>query len=67
MLKENYEELTTPTGAFITFEEDKGAEIALDHKKKSEEEIDLLPGQKFGKFSRAPEPTDIIWENRYLN
>ena len=43
MLKENYKQLTTPTGAFITFEEDKGAEVAIARNKSTVEAIDILP------------------------
>lgn len=56
-----------PTAAFITFEKPDGRYTALaTNKMESMKEFEILPGQNFGKkdFKPAPEPTDIIWENR---
>lgn len=53
-------DLTTPTSAFIIFEEEEGAQWALKAKGNRE-----LMGQPF-KFEKASQPTDIIWENRHL-
>lgn len=50
--------MTTPTGAFITFESDD-CQLAATQ---LETEKQLL-GQPM-KFEKASEPTDIIWENR---
>lgn len=52
-----------PTTAFITFEEEEGAILALQVAKGDSR---VLIGQSFGPFYRAPEPSDIIWENRNL-
>ena len=54
----DFESLTIPTSAFITFETDDSKEIALDNESKDE-----LLGVEF-RFKDASEPTDIIWENR---
>jgi hypothetical protein len=55
--------LTLPTTAFITFEEEEGATLAL---KVAKGDPRVLIGQPFGSFRKAPEPSDIIWENRNL-
>ena len=39
--------------------------MADKHKKEVSEDLYILPGQKFGKFSEPCEPTDVIWENRH--
>ena len=54
----DFESLTIPTAAFITFETDDSKEIALDN-----ESDEKLLGEDF-RFKDASEPTDIIWENR---
>ena len=54
----DFDSLTRPTAAFITFEEEDACILAL----KLETEQTLL-GQPI-KFKSASEPTDIIWENR---
>ena len=54
----DFESVTIPTAAFITFESDDSKEIALDN-----ESNDKLLGEEF-RFKDASEPTDIIWENR---
>mgnify|MGYP000737003631 FL=1 len=55
---QDFDSLTIPTAAFITFESDDSKEIAMDN-----ESDRLLLGLDF-KFKDASEPTDIIWENR---
>lgn len=55
---QDFESLTIPTAAFITFETDDSKEIALDNESER-----LLLGKPF-RFKDASEPTDIIWENR---
>lgn len=73
----NYDELTRPVCAFITFESDDGYNAALSYtiKKKwyqREEENDPDgPIQRtiFNEvpyFKAATEPTNIIWENRHI-
>lgn len=54
----DFESLTIPTAAFITFETDDSKEIAMDN-----ESDEKLLGEEF-RFKDASEPTDIIWENR---
>lgn len=61
----DFNRLTTPTSAFITFEEELGVMMALKSKRNKQEGPFILPGQCFGYFKQAPEPTDIIWENRH--
>lgn len=55
---QDFDSLTIPTAAFITFESDDSKEMAMDN-----ESDKLLLGQEF-RFVDASEPTDIIWENR---
>lgn len=60
-----YEKLTRPVDAFITFEEEDGKIVA--------EELEQKPGQQpkltfLGEpcyLKEAVEPTNIIWENRH--
>lgn len=60
-LFQDFDALTTPTAAFITFETDDSAVLA-DLVKGSHE---TLIGNEF-KFDKCSEPTDIIWENRHF-
>ena len=55
-----FEQLTVPTDALITFESDDSKIFAL----KNDSQTKLL-GQEF-RFTDASEPTDIIWENRHF-
>ena len=55
-----YERLTVPVSAFITFESDNGKLCALKNRSTK-----VVLGQPL-KFIDASEPTDIIWENRHL-
>jgi hypothetical protein len=55
---EDFDKLTVPTSAFITFESDDAQIAAVN----LETDYTLL-GSKL-KFEEASEPTDIIWENR---
>lgn len=59
-LFQDFDNLTIPTAAFITFESDDSAVLA-DLVKKSDK---TLIGYPF-KFDKCSEPTDIIWENRH--
>lgn len=75
---ENYEKLTRPVCAFITFESDDGYIEALSYSKKMSwgfsgnkdpvmdgfEREQLLGGDPL--FKAATEPTNIIWENRHI-
>ena len=54
--------LTIPTTAFITFESDDSANLALDVTDTLESH--KIMGQEM-KFIKPSEPTDIIWENRH--
>jgi len=67
--EKNREILETPRSAFITFETEKGAELAVKSNKLLAEE-EILPDQKFGQagfaFHEASERSDIIWENQGL-
>lgn len=56
----DFESLTRPTAAFITFEEEDAMIIA-----KQIQTGDLVLNQPF-KMRVASEPTDIIWENRHF-
>lgn len=55
----DFDRLTVPVSAFITFEEEDGKIIAL----KNNTQQSLL--NKRLQFIDASEPTDIIWENRH--
>ena len=57
-LFKDFESLTRPTAAFVTFEEED-ATILVKQIKTHERLLDLP-----FKFKQASEPTDIIWENR---
>jgi len=57
----DYQALTRPTTAFITFEEENAVDIALHSKDK----IFIFSDEPL-QVKKASEPTDIIWENRYL-
>jgi hypothetical protein len=64
----DYQNLTRPTAAFITFESDNGYQLALDlaaeNEKLPDEEEKKIMDQHI-RFVEASEPTDIIWENRH--
>lgn len=75
--EENYNKLTVPACAFITFESDDGLNEALNYSKRSRwwanrnaknddgfEYVSLLGVQP--KFIASTEPTNIIWENRHI-
>lgn len=57
-----YQDLMTPVSAFITFESEEGYHRGIvahhHHVRILDEKIDI---------SEAPEPTNIIWENRQFN
>ena len=55
----NYEKLIRPNGFFCTFRYETGYHTAIENKNDLEFE-----GTKFRKISRAPEPSDLIWENK---
>jgi len=58
---EEFRAITRPTAAFITFEEEDAKLLAMSNNKREK--------KFYGKnleFLDASEPTDIIWENRYL-
>lgn len=59
-LFQDFDAVTIPSAAFITFQDSQGAALAL--KCKGERK---MFGQPF-KFKQASEPTDIIWENRHF-
>lgn len=61
-LFQQFEKLTVPTSAFITFERDDSKEYILLMSEKGNDSTIL--GQKF-EFKETSEPTDIIWENRH--
>ena len=73
--QDNYEELTRPVCAFITFKSDDGYNECLNYSKKLQwyernnvnAEIDhemILNEDPY--FIAATEPTNIIWENRHI-
>jgi len=70
---DNYEKLTRPVCAFVTFESDDAYNAALSFTKsffgtKSEiegcEEVKIFERTPY--FTKAVEPTNIIWENRHI-
>ena len=58
-IMQDFDSLTVPTSAFITFESDD-SKIAALNLDKEENELLEMPME----FHDASEPTDIIWENR---
>ena len=68
-MTENWKALTTPTAAFITFEEEDAFLLAIEETEKNEKleqnQKKKLLGQHLN-FKGASEPTDIIWENRHF-
>jgi len=60
-LFQEFDSLTVPTSAFITFESDDSASFA-DMVKDTDEKIIGAPMY----FENCSEPTDIIWENRHF-
>jgi len=75
--EENYNKMTVPACAFITFESDDGLYEAVNYSKRSRwwakrnleaddgfEYVNLLGIQP--KFIASTEPTNIIWENRHI-
>jgi hypothetical protein len=69
--KDNYEKLTRPVCAFITFEEEDAYILAQDFEPKTDLKGHRIPSErKFLDedlyFIEATEPTNIIWENRHF-
>lgn len=67
------DEILKPVCAFITFESELATNEALNYQKwlNIQEKKNLQPIKdtifnKVPTFNRAPEPTNIIWENRYI-
>ena len=69
--EENYDELTIPCSAFMTFENEEGVNRARQFNEQTNDgsEFEAL-GKWFGKYEiaieEASEPSDIIWENRQV-
>lgn len=63
-LFKKFEEVTRPTTAFITFNNDESAFAALQMNKQDKYHVPKMLMAQEMKFSAASEPTDIIWENR---
>lgn len=66
-----FNDLTRPISAFITFEEEDAYLLALEFNHQFTLTGQLLPAksQLLGEglyFEKATEPTNIIWENRFL-
>ena len=71
----NYDKLSRPVCAFITFESDDGYNEAINYSKKvawyslrntdDDFETEMLLNN-IPKFIAATEPTNIIWENRHI-
>lgn len=68
---EEYDSLTRPVGAFITFEEEDGYILAQEFEKQYSMTGKVLPTENkllnqdcF--FSEATEPLNILWENRHF-
>jgi hypothetical protein len=68
--EENVKLCSNPTTAFITFEYEEARRMALHMSEKQAEFPDILKYKLLGQvidFKQAPEPSDIIWENRCLS
>ena len=66
--QEKYEDLTRPVQAFITFAEEEGYQTALRFEEPEDPDHCRNP-KLLGEplyFEDATEPTNIIWENRYM-
>ena len=63
-LFQDFNALTVPTSAFITFESDDSANAAKEIRESDSKTMKLI-GQDM-KFKTVSEPTDIIWENRHF-
>lgn len=71
----NYDKLTRPVCAFITFESDDGFNEAINYSRKAswysrnnsndDFETEMLLNTT-PRFKPAAEPTNIIWENRHI-
>ena len=61
-LFDDFDKVTVPTSAFVTFESDDYKEHALNY----EGDAKVLGSQAMF-FRDASEPTDIIWENRHFS
>jgi hypothetical protein len=69
-----WDKLIRPVCAFITFQTDDAKNEALSYSKpgswfQKQNEVDLVQETIFNvvpKFKQATEPTNIIWENRYI-
>jgi len=74
----NFDRLTTPVVAFITFESDDGANMAIEYSKYKKWYQAADPNDPMETFKReeilgekvefisATEPTNIQWENRHI-
>lgn len=59
-LFQDFDSLTVPVSAFITFLDEDGKILALKNRTSK-----MLLGKTM-RFMEASEPTDIIWENRHF-
>lgn len=59
--QEEFKDVTRPTGAFVTFEEEDAKLVAM---RGNDTRSKTFFGHKLV-FHEASEPTDIIWENRH--
>lgn len=69
----NYDALTKPVTAFITFNSDDGLNEAMMYAKYEkffqDNNVDFTSKKILGrspKFTQATEPTNIIWEHRHI-
>jgi len=58
-LFQDFDSLTVPVSAFITFFDESSKLFALNY-----QGVKILLGQEL-RFKQATEPTNIIWENRH--
>ncbi len=63
--KDNYDKLTTPVCAFITFEEEDAYILAQAFESTRKEHLKQFMNENLV-FTEATEPTNIIWENRHF-
>ena len=68
-MEKEFKKLTTPCTVFMTFETEEGVERAMAFQKATDADPKLKHLQYFCgdheiKIRKAPEPSDIIWENR---
>lgn len=64
LLFDNFDKLTIPNSAFVTFENDDSKEYLIMYTEAKEKTSTIKLLGEDVEFKETSEPTDIIWENR---